>query len=309
MNHLQIAYFLAVAKYNSFSEAAGRLFVAQSAVSKQIILLESKLGMKLFIRAHRKIELTSAGEVLYRELQKYSDWLEQVVNMAKSVDEGKAGLLNIGILHGLDLYSKQVEIFHEFSNLYPSIQLNVKRITFQEQTQELYIGALDFLVTFSFLIPNFQDIDSLKLGQDKDYLIVSASHGLGKADEISRDDFEPCTFITIDPSISRLAYFNSMNFLKGIGITPVKVIHVPEIEDINISVEFGLGYGVSSHLSRLRHETSARFINLYEANGQSAPISEVMLAWSPDSLNPVVSLFIDFISQHGNLKEGKASAK
>ncbi|MDR3295961.1 MAG: LysR family transcriptional regulator [Clostridiales Family XIII bacterium] len=301
MNHLQIAYFLAVAKYGSFSEAARRLFVAQSAVSKQIILLESKLGMKLFIRANRKIELTSAGEVLYRELQKYNDWLGQIVNMAKSADEGKAGLLNIGILHGLDLYPNQVKVFHEFSSLHPTIQLNVKRITFQEQMQELYVGALDFLITFSFLLPNAQDTNFLKLGQDKNYLIVSQSHTLGKADKISRNDFEPYTFITIDPNISRLAYFNSMNFLKGIDITPIKVIHVPEIEDINISVEFGLGYAVSSRLSRLRQETSARFINFYEENGQKPPITEVLLAWSSDSLNPIISLFVDFISQKNNL--------
>jgi len=293
MNHLQIAYFLAVAKYGSFSEASRRLFIAQSAISKQIITLETKLGMKLFVRTNRKIELTPAGEILYHELQKYSDWLEQVIDMAKSVDEGKTGLLNIGILHGLDLSADYITHISNFSNEYPGIQVNVKRVSIQEQIQELHIGTLDMLITFGFLVPDMQNLDSIVIGRNKDMLIVSKNHPLGKLKKVTAKDFEDHTFITIEPGISRLAYLNSLNFLKGCGITPIKVIHVPAIEDIMLAVEFGLGYGVTCKASRLYGRESTVFLDLSE--NKKDLIADMLVIWREDTLNPAVSVYLDFL--------------
>ncbi|MCL2493370.1 MAG: LysR family transcriptional regulator [Clostridiales bacterium] len=295
MNHLQIAYFLAVAKYGSFSEASRRLFVAQSAISKQIIALETKLGIKLFKRTSRKIELTPAGEILYRELEKYNDWLEQAIDMAKSIDQGKTGLLNIGILHGLDLPAAQVTYFSSFSNACPGIQINVKRVKFQDEIQELYIGSLDLLVTFAFLVPNMQDLESMPIGQDRDMLIVSKSHSLGKLEKVTAKDFENYTFITIEPALSRFAYINSVSYLKSVGITPSKVIHVPSIEDIMLAVEFGLGYGVSSSATRLSAQESTKFLDLNE--NKPGPTVEMLIVWREDTSNPAVSVCLEHIKK------------
>jgi len=292
MNHLQIAHFLAVAKYGSFSEASRRLFVAQSAISKQIISLETNLGMKLFVRGRRKIELTQAGEVLYRELQKYNDWLEQVINMARLVDQGKTGLLNIGIQHGLDLQADQLKHFSGFSNEYPGFQITVRRVSLQDQIQELYLGTIDLLVTFAFLIPNVRDLACKSLGREKDYLVVSSSHPLGKMKKITPKCFEDYTFLTIEPGISRLAYINSVNYLKSVGITPTKVIHVPSIEDIMLAIEFGLGYGVSCRASRLHDEDSTVFIDI--GKGRSAQGVEIVIAYKPDIESPVLKAFLDY---------------
>ena len=293
MNHLQSAYFLAVAKYGSFSEASRRLFIAQSAISKQIIKLETKLGMKLFVRTSRKIELTPAGEILYRELQKYNDWLEQAIDMARAVDQGKTGHLNIGILHGLDLPAEQVTCFSSFSNDCPGIQVNVKRVSIQEQIQELYIGTLDMLITFGFLVPHTQDLDSTIIERNRDKLIVSKAHPLGKMDKVTAKDFEDYTFITIEPGISLLAYANSVNYLKCIGITPVKVIHTSAIEDIMLAVEFGLGYGVACRASRLYGQGSTVFFDLFE--NETGPTADICIVWRQDTLNPAVDVFRKYL--------------
>jgi len=291
MNHLQIAHFLAVAKYGSISEASRRLFVAQSAISKQIISLETKLGMKLFIRSNRKVELTQAGEILYRELQKYNDWLEQVISMARSVDQGKTGLLNIGILHGLDLQAEQLAFFGNFSNEYPNIQINVKRVSIQDQIQELYIGTLDLLVTFSYLVPNIQDLASAEIGKDKALMVISKTHPLGRIENLKAKDFEDYTFIAIEPNISRLAYITAVNYLKSAGITPVKVIHVPSLEDVVLAVEFNLGYGVACRATRLKGEESALFLDL--AGGKPASNIEMLIVWRNENANPALSVFLD----------------
>jgi len=305
VNHLQIAYFLAVAKYGSFSEAARRLFVAQSAISKQIITLETKLGMRLFVRDKRKIELTQAGEILYRELQKYNDWLEQAINMARLVDQGKTGVLNIGIQHGLDLIAYQLKYFSNFSNEYPGIQTNVKRVSLQEHIPELYLGTIDLLLTFAFLIPNVQDLSYKVLGREKDYLVVSRSHPLGKLEKPSPKNFGDYTFVTIEPTISQLAYINSINYLKSVGITPTKVIHVPSIEDIMLAIEFGLGYGVSCKASRLSDEDATVFIDV--SKGKKTPIAEIVVAYKPETENPALKAFLDYFEMSSEGEGGEPS--
>ena len=293
MNHLQIAYFLTVVKYGSFSEASRRLFVAQSAVSKQIISLEKKLGIQLFIRRNRKIDLTPAGEILYRELQKYNERLEQIIDMARSVDKGKTGLLNIGILRGLDLPAEQIDYFSEFSNDYPSIQVNVKRVSFQEQIQELYIGTLDLLITFSFLTPNMQDLNSIVIGREKTMLVMSKSHAVAKYEKVKADDFLDHTYIAVAPGISQLAYINGIYYLKGIGIEPAHILHVPSYADVNLMVEFGIGYGVSSRASGLFGRESTIFLDLDK--GKKEQIMEIIIVWREDAVNPVLSFCIDYI--------------
>ena len=58
----QLRYAVAIAEEQSFTRAAERCFVVQSALSRQIKSLESELGVRLFARTSRKVEVTPAGE-------------------------------------------------------------------------------------------------------------------------------------------------------------------------------------------------------------------------------------------------------
>lgn len=62
----RVGVFTKVVQAQSFSEAARRLGVAKSAVSKEISLLEQEVGVRLLNRSTRKLSLTEAGEIYYR---------------------------------------------------------------------------------------------------------------------------------------------------------------------------------------------------------------------------------------------------
>src|SRR3954447_24702144 len=66
----QLSYFLAAAEHGSFTAAADVLHLARPSVSEQIAQLESELGVRLFVRAGRRLELTEAGRVLLPEAQR-----------------------------------------------------------------------------------------------------------------------------------------------------------------------------------------------------------------------------------------------
>ena len=67
MYNTQLETFLVAADLGSFNKAAEALYISAPAVTKQINLLESSLGLQLFVRTHRGLILTEAGKSLYRD--------------------------------------------------------------------------------------------------------------------------------------------------------------------------------------------------------------------------------------------------
>ena len=68
MTFSQINYFLTLAACLNYTEAATKLFISQSALSRSIASLEKELDVKLLIRNYHSVELTKAGKILYREM-------------------------------------------------------------------------------------------------------------------------------------------------------------------------------------------------------------------------------------------------
>lgn len=71
--------FEVAARHNSFSLAADELSLTPSAISHRINKLEEEIGIKLFERAHRKVELTEEGQRIYHSLQKTLNNLNQEI--------------------------------------------------------------------------------------------------------------------------------------------------------------------------------------------------------------------------------------
>ncbi|MDH1126645.1 DNA-binding transcriptional regulator DsdC [Enterobacter sp. GD03975] len=114
--------FEAAARYESFALAAAELSLTPSAVSHRISLLEDELGIQLFTRSHRKVELTQEGKRVYWTLKSSLDALNQEVLDIKN--QALSGTLTV--------YSRPsiaqcwlVPMLGDFTQRYPSISLNV----------------------------------------------------------------------------------------------------------------------------------------------------------------------------------------
>ena len=85
MNIRQMQSFLKVAETGSFTAAAEELFLSQSSLSKQVIALESELGVLLIDRSRRKIALTAAGEIFRKHAQTLNaDYLVMLADRANT---------------------------------------------------------------------------------------------------------------------------------------------------------------------------------------------------------------------------------
>lgn len=134
--------FEAAARLASFTRAANELSVTQAAVSRQMRLLEDQLGCPLFVRMHRKIELTEKGKVLAAATQEAFDLVAASVAEITKDDDGAE--LTIAATVAFSHFWLLPRI-SEFSRLYPDISL---RIVTQDVMPNVESSGLDVAIRF-----------------------------------------------------------------------------------------------------------------------------------------------------------------
>ena len=96
MYNRHLETFIAVADLGSFSKAAEVLYISSTAVIKQINLLEQELGLTLFERTHRGIELTKAGRSVYGDAKYLIQYSKDSITRAKNAMQGEEKTIRIG---------------------------------------------------------------------------------------------------------------------------------------------------------------------------------------------------------------------
>ncbi len=104
MNLRGLRYVLAVAEHRHFGKAAATSFVSQPTLSGQIKKLEEELGVTIFERTNRSVEITPVGEQLLVHARLLPVQVEAMENLAKAVQDSLAGPLRRGVIATLGPY-------------------------------------------------------------------------------------------------------------------------------------------------------------------------------------------------------------
>ncbi|MCM1411177.1 MAG: LysR family transcriptional regulator [Lachnospiraceae bacterium] len=142
----QIQYFQAVVRCNSFSEAAEKCYISQSAISQQIQALERELGVSLLERRNRKFTVAPAGEHFYkRSLMLTADFDKLCREMAQ-IACGKDARICVGYLKGYG--GKE---FHQavadFTEKYPDVTIQIITGNHEELYDELRLEHVDLILS------------------------------------------------------------------------------------------------------------------------------------------------------------------
>src|SRR5690625_301141 len=100
----QIKYFIEVAKREHVTEAANKLHVAQSAVSRQIFNLEEELGVDLFIREGRTVRLTRIGKVFLEHMERAINVIDDARQVVEEYIDPNKGTIHVGFSASLASY-------------------------------------------------------------------------------------------------------------------------------------------------------------------------------------------------------------
>jgi DNA-binding transcriptional LysR family regulator len=142
LRHLE--HFLAVAEEQSFTRAAARLHLVQSALSVSVRALERELGGRLFDRSTHRVELTDAGKALVPEARRTLEAADAARDAVAAVHGGVRGTVRIGIMHSLALIDLAA-LLTRYHRERPHVQLipRTARAGSVELTAEVEEGRLD----------------------------------------------------------------------------------------------------------------------------------------------------------------------
>jgi DNA-binding transcriptional LysR family regulator len=139
LRHLH--YFITVAEELHFGRAARRLNISQPPLSQQIRQLEEELGVRLFHRTKRRVEITPAGMVLLAEARRIMVMSEDAVRRTIRADKGEIGWLAIGFV-GSANYSVVPPVIREFRRRFPNVELNLTEMNTNQQLEALLDGRI-----------------------------------------------------------------------------------------------------------------------------------------------------------------------
>lgn len=139
LRHLR--YFLAVAEELHFGRAAKRLNISQPPLSQQIMQLEKEIGVRLFNRTKRRVEITPAGLVFFEEARRIMVLSEDAVRRTIRADKGEIGRLAVGYI-GSANYSVLPQAIREFRKQFPDVDLSLAEMNTSTQIEALREGRI-----------------------------------------------------------------------------------------------------------------------------------------------------------------------
>ncbi|MFT2098631.1 LysR family transcriptional regulator [Marinomonas sp. 2405UD66-6] len=179
----ELITFIKVAETGSFSHAASQLFVTQPAISKRVAALESNLGVQLFDRIGRQVQLTEAGIRLLPKARKMAEDLQDIKRSMSLQMQDVSGELRISTSHhvGLRRLPKSLKRFQED---FPSAQLEIDFSQSEEAYQDVLKGRAELgIITLSHKENPL--IESLPIWSDPLTCVVSKDHPLAKIKNLS----------------------------------------------------------------------------------------------------------------------------
>jgi len=240
MDNQNLKAFITVAEIGSFSEAADRLYLTQSAISKRIALLEQQIGKRLFDRIARQVSLTEAGNELLprarRILQEYENALQAINDLSGEA----SGTLRLAISHHLGLH-RLPPILKQFAQQYPDVTLDIEFMDSEKAYEKILHGESEVAV-ITLALESHHNINSKKIWNDPLRFICAQDHPLAVLKQPALKDLAEYPIIL--PGLNTYTGRIIQNLFQKEGIPLKAPMSTNYLETISTMVEIGLGWSV-----------------------------------------------------------------
>ena len=172
LRHLR--YFLAVADTLHFGQAAERLGMSQPPLSQQIRQLEDLIGARLFVRSHRRVQLTPAGELLQERARAIVQQVETAVDEVQRAQRGEQGELRIGLTRATPLSPQIPRSILQYRQRYPQVRLQLSEMNTLQQIDALLEEIVDRFGKLPAQAQTLIDVHRLR--------VLSQPYGVQKVD-------------------------------------------------------------------------------------------------------------------------------
>jgi DNA-binding transcriptional LysR family regulator len=285
LRHLR--YFVAVAEELNFRRAAERLRVAQPALSSQIKNLEEELGVKLFDRTTRSVQMTTTGHIFLNEARGILSATNHAEQLVRKAELGLVGTLRVGVITPATgpLLARVLRHFHQ---KFPGVQLSLSALTSTEQLKRLRAGELDAgLLRPPVVSP---DLDTRFVEQAPLMLAVPAGHRLAKKKKLAWMDFNGEGLVMIHPDLQHSFYDP---FIAACAKAGAKTHVAQYAQDVQIKMWLiSAGFGIAPVTATLVEIRRPGVV--FRSLPPGLPPVQTMLVWRrADATAPVVKNFLE----------------
>lgn len=205
-----------MAEQRHFTAAANELYVSQSTLSKQIIALEKELGIQLFVRSHRSVCLTHAGEEILEYARRIVDEYRELHRQLSDSNCKSCDQIQIGaapILNHYEITEKLIRFCKENQDISLKITETVTADIFEMlDCRKIDIG----LIRTAYLKDNCYDV--LPLLKDEQMVLVSEEHPLADRREVDLTQLSEDRFMLMDTDPYYTRFYGKL--LGDAGIRP-----------------------------------------------------------------------------------------
>ena len=215
LRHLR--YFVAIAEERSFTRAAERLWIAQPGLSSQIRRLEAELGIRLFERHTRGVDLTDAGELFLERARTTLAAAEAARSTGRDLEAGVIGSLRLGVASGPG-WPLTSEFLRRFGRERPGVELSVLQGYSGMLWRDLRDGRLDALLTpTGGANPGMRALD---LGAAECVVLIGTGHPLAGIGPLAAADLDGERIAVTGHRDGAAFDMAVADVLTGLGVTP-----------------------------------------------------------------------------------------
>jgi DNA-binding transcriptional LysR family regulator len=234
----KVFYYVAYKK--SFSAAAKKLFISQSAVSQAIRQLEEKLDCSLFFRNTKRVKLTHEGQALYTYVEQAFNFIKSGEKRLVDMNSLVSGEIKIGASDTICKYYL-MPYFKIFNKKYPGIKIKVTNRTSVKCIELLKTGSVDFSVVNIPLTNESSQLEFRNTRAVQDVFIAGSSYDYLKSKELHLKDLEQLPLLVLEKNTITRDYFDSMLESYDVEINPDV-----ELGSIDVLVDMArIGLGIA----------------------------------------------------------------
>lgn len=289
LRHLR--YFAAVAETRHFGRAAERLHLAQPALSQSVRQLEAELGVSLFTRTTRQVQLTPAGEFLHREARRVLAAVDDSARGVRRIAEGKQGLVRFAFT-GTAANTWLPRIARLIKAELPGVALEIHAdLLTPTQLDGLDDGHLDLGVLRP---PVGRDgITTRTIARERLVAALPADHRLVDEPDLAMTDLRVEPFVMYADSHSAVndAVFRSC---RDAGFTPHREHEAPGTAVLLALVAAGLGVALAPESVQASPLQGVVFRDLPDA-----ATTDLALAWRTEDPSPLVASILGVLRAGG----------
>ena len=172
----RIRYFLKAAETGNLSQAAQQMYISPQGLTKQIDVLESELGGKLFVRSRRGTELTAFGKYAQMCFESVVSDFEKAVQDVRNHAGDSRSSMTVGIFSALPRKELVLPFVSFLLASYPDRQIQLEMVELYAGLRKFLDGKLDFLLTNTHEQDNLAGYERLTFGTYESKVVVSLVH-------------------------------------------------------------------------------------------------------------------------------------